>query len=172
MTDNEFKRYVNPIKDMEHLKKTLEDDGIKYVIAIGDVTVANYMKWFGKLPNIVVIDGYGDETYPTQAYLDVKDKIDQTVVMPTGSVSYELMNTMFDKVTHHEDCIFRVIGEEDGALLPALLFADEDAAAILGDPEHKRMVYIKGGFEARVYAWSELIANAKMEERSHGYIQS
>ena len=151
-----FTNYFRTVTDMECLKQFLKEDGINYVVSVGDVTVERYMEWFGKTPNVVIIDGISKDECPTKAYTDVKDLIGQTVVKSKDTTSYELIDILFKQMSHHEDCVIYVIGEEDGALHPALLFADESTAVITGDSSNERMVYIRGGLEARTYAWSQI----------------
>ena len=164
MMATDFNRYIRTVMDADCLAKFLEEDNIHYIVAVGDITSERYQEWFGKLPNMIVIDGFGEGKYPTQIYQDVKDRIDFTVVMPKGLMSCELLDFMFNKMTFQEDCVIRVVGEEDYAFLPALLFANENTAVIAGDPKDKRMIYMKGGLEARTFAWTEIISKGDAEQ--------
>ena len=151
-----FGSYVKTVFDKQALERYIAEDGVDYIIAIGDLTTERYRIWFDKLPEMVIIDGRANGDYPTPIYLRLKGEIDKTVVKNLGSISYELIDYIFEKTNKREKCKIYVVGEEDDALYPTLLFADDRMAIISGDPRNERMIYIKGGLTARVLGWSQI----------------
>ncbi len=112
--------------DMRGLRKFLE--GKKRIITVGDETSLTLIG-FGLKPDLIIFDNM------------VKRKPDSRLVFknpivannPAGWITVELFSSIKNNI-NKVGKVIKVVGEEDLAVLPCILFADEGSLILYGQP--------------------------------------
>lgn len=115
------------------LEKQLSDD--KLVIGIGDFTTKTLIE-LDLTPQICIVDNL-IERRPVQTNLDHTDNIHH-VENPPGVLTDELINLIKESIktsTNENQCIIIVDGEEDLAVLPAILNSPDNTYILYGQPK-------------------------------------
>jgi len=104
------------------------------LITVGDV-VSLVVRNYGLVPDITIYDGMTERREMTDFATLVKNKgWKETVVKnEAGTITAELVAAIKNALTGHNE-IIRVVGEEDLATLPCILFAPEGTNIIYGWP--------------------------------------
>ncbi|WGI16988.1 DUF359 domain-containing protein [Methanonatronarchaeum sp. AMET-Sl] len=126
------------IKDGEEsVEKVLEDYSSKEIVSVGDVTTYNLLKQ--KIyPTLAIVDG---RVMREEASQDIKNEIGQwsyqikEVSNPAGHITTELVKAIKDGFDIEEPYLISVDGEEDLAVLPAVLHAPEGYIILYGQPK-------------------------------------
>lgn len=124
----------------ETLQKQLSDD--KLLIGIGDVTTRKLVE-LDLTPQICMVDNL-IERKPVQHNLDHTENI-KKVNNPPGTLTEGLIQILIESLetsTQENPTIIEVDGEEDLAVLPAILNAPKDALILYGQP-HEGIVLVK-----------------------------
>ena len=141
----------------------LKQHQAKLIITVGDV-VSLTARENGLVPLLSVYDGFTERRELTGfADLVKREDLAETVVgNPAGTVTSELEEAVRNTLTGEPGAIIRVIGEEDLALLPCVLYAPDGATVVYGWPG-KGMKAVDTDASARRWATEML---ARMEELS------
>lgn len=124
----------------ETLQKQLSDD--KLLIGIGDVTTRKLVE-MNLTPQICMVDNL-IERRPVQHNLDHTENI-KKVSNPPGTLTEGLIQLIIESLetsTQSNQIIIEVDGEEDLAVLPAILNAPRDTIILYGQP-HEGIVLVK-----------------------------
>ncbi|MBE6489020.1 MAG: DUF359 domain-containing protein [Methanosphaera stadtmanae] len=124
----------------ETLQKQLSDD--KLLIGIGDVTTRKLVE-MNLTPQICMVDNL-IERRPVQHNLDHTENI-KKVSNPPGTLTEGLIQLIIESLetsTQSNQIIIEVDGEEDLAVLPAILNAPMDTIILYGQP-HEGIVLVK-----------------------------
>lgn len=100
------------------------------IIAVGDVVTHNLVN-AGILPDLAVIDG-STMREPCDMVLDLQVP-EVRVSNPAGMVTGALIRVIEDAL-HAGPCLIRVDGEEDLAVIPAVMAAPDGACVLYGQP--------------------------------------
>ena len=136
---NEFKVPLGSPISEERLKNIAN-----LLITVGDV-VSLVARKNGIVPSVSVYDGYTERREMTEfAELVRKNKEHEIVVSnPAGTITCDLIDAVKNALSGKTKMI-RVTGEEDLAVLPFLLYA-EDASIIYGMPGEGMMLVTTSG---------------------------
>ena len=134
----EFKKPLGNLHEsidliQETIQEQLSDD--KLVIGIGDVTTKTLVE-LNLTPQICIVDNL-IERRPVQHNLDHTDNI-VYVENPPGVLTDELIELIIDSIktsTKENPIIIVVDGEEDLAVLPAILNSPEHTYILYGQPK-------------------------------------
>lgn len=128
------------------------------LIAIGDVVTATLVR-AGKSPDLAVVDELTERAPVDDAVGDLVPEPDLEVENPPATVTEELVEAMRDGLTADGSTTVLVVGEEDLAVLPALLLAPTGASVVYGQPgEGMVIVGVYDGVRDRARAWLERMA--------------
>ncbi|MGZ4864031.1 MAG: GTP-dependent dephospho-CoA kinase family protein [Halobacteriota archaeon] len=116
------------------------------IVSVGDITTYNIVQ-AGIVPDVSIIDGITmrqkvpDDIYST---ISIDPRVNYEVNNPAGSVSQQLYNAIrssMERIARSELVRIVVNGEEDLAVIPAVVEAPLGAAVVYGQP-NKGMVII------------------------------
>ena len=112
------------------------------LIAIGDI-VTYHFEQVGVSPDVAVVDG---RTKREAVAEEVRAVIDSdtdriTVENPPGTLSADLLSGLLTALDSSEHTVLSVDGEEDLAVLPAILAAETGASVVYGQPD-EGMVHV------------------------------
>lgn len=155
----EFARPVGRDLSTEELKQ----HNAKQIITVGDV-VSLTARENGLVPFLSIYDGFTERHEHTGfADLVIREGLGETVVEnPAGTIMPALDEAVANILTGKEPGIIRVVGEEDLALLPCVLYAPDGAMVVYGWPG-KGMKAVDTDASTRRWA-AEMLA--RMEELS------
>lgn len=127
--------FTDPAELLEHV--------VGRLIAIGDI-VTYHFEGVGVSPDLAVVDGRTkreavDEE--VRAVLDTSAR-SSTVVNPPGTLSADLLAGLLEALDAPDATVLSVDGEEDLAVLPAILAAEVGASVVYGQPE-EGMVHVE-----------------------------
>lgn len=120
------------------------------LVAIGDI-VTYHFEQVGVSPDVAVVDGrtkreaVDDEV---RAVID-SDTHRTTVENPPATLSADLLDGLVDALDSPEPTVLTVDGEEDLAVLPAILAAETGASVVYGQP-NEGMVHVAVTGERKV----------------------
>jgi uncharacterized protein (UPF0218 family) len=120
------------------------------VIAVGDI-VAYHLSQAGRRPSVAVIDRRTQREAVDPAVADAvlaDDRRQVTVANPAGTITAPLVAALVDAIDDPEPVVVVVSGEEDLAVLPAVLAAPTGARVLYGQPE-EGMVQVTVDDDAR-----------------------
>ena len=136
----------------------LDDNAQTRYITVGDVVSLTFRR-HGVRPLLSVYDGSTERREMTDFAKLVEGEMKEVVSNPAGRITAEMADSIRRGIEGEVDLI-RVEGEEDLALLPCLLYAEEGAVVVYGMPGRCMMaVEIDGAIRKRA---AELVAT--MEE--------
>lgn len=136
----------------------LDDNAQTRYITVGDVVSLAFRR-HGVRPLLSVYDGSTERREMTDFAKLVEGEMKEVVSNPAGRITAEMADSIRRGIEGEVDLI-RVEGEEDLALLPCLLYAEEGTVVVYGMPGRCMMaVEIDGAIRKRA---AELVAT--MEE--------
>lgn len=136
----------------------LDDNAQTRYITVGDVVSLTFRR-HGVRPLLSVYDGSTERREMTDFAKLVEGEMKEVVSNPAGRITAEMADSIRRGIEGEVDLI-RVEGEEDLALLPCLLYAEEGTVVVYGMPGRCMMaVEIDGAIRKRA---AELVAT--MEE--------
>jgi uncharacterized protein (UPF0218 family) len=144
-----FKDPLGPIHtDPDRLSPDLGEP----VIAVGDV-VTRHLTRAGVRPDLAVLDWVTErEALAESERPDIEgydERID--VTNPAAALSKSLLRALGTGIERGEKTVIVVDGEEDLAVLPALVVAPDDASIVYGQPG-EGMVHVRVDGESRTRA--------------------
>jgi uncharacterized protein (UPF0218 family) len=106
------------------------------VVAVGDIVTYHLLE-ADRRPDVAIVDEKTQRERVERAVLDAIDGFDDRieVVNPPAVVTEELLAAIAGAVDESGTVVVAVDGEEDLAVLPAVLAAPEDAAVVYGQPD-------------------------------------
>lgn len=102
------------------------------LITVGDVVSLTFRK-YGIRPNLSIYDGFTERREMTEFAGIVENEPKTEVVNPAGTVTVALTEAVRAGIEGKTDLI-RVSGEEDLALLPCILLAEDGTRIVYGWP--------------------------------------
>lgn len=142
----ELKEPLGPLfTDAENLLARVDGP----LIAVGDV-VTYHLVTAGVTPDVALVDG---KTKREAADQQVRDAASgwgkrKSVRSPAATLSAELLTALGEAIRRDEETVLFVEGEEDLAVLPALLAAPDGASIVYGQPD-EGMVHVVVGPETK-----------------------
>lgn len=140
----------------ESLQKQLSDD--KLIIGIGDFTTKRLVE-LDLTPQLCVVDNL-IERRPVQHNLNHTENI-KNVNNPPGVLTDELNEVLIDSIktsTQENQTIIVVDGEEDLAVLPAILNSPKDTYILYGQPkEGVVLVNVEDAYDKALNYYNQLI---------------
>jgi len=125
-----FKDPIGPVyTDAEQL---LEDAG-RPIVAVGDV-VTYHLVSAGHAPKVAVIDGRTERESVSDEVREGLPAADVSVASEPATVSRELLEALVTAIDGDEETVIEVDGEEDLAVVPAVLAAPDGASVVYGQP--------------------------------------
>lgn len=103
------------------------------VITVGDI-VTYHLKAAGHQPDVSVIDGRTERSPVETTIAETLEDTDVTVSNPAAALTDELLTALRDAITAGGPVRIQVDGEEDLAVLPAILVAPHGASVVYGQP--------------------------------------
>lgn len=129
-------------------------------ITVGDVVSLTFRR-HGARPLLSVYDGSTERREMTDFARLVEGEEKEVVPNPAGGITAELADAVRRGIGGEVDLI-RVDGEEDLALLPCLIYADDGAVVVYGMPGRCMMaVTVDGAVRERA---AELVAQMEVKE--------
>jgi len=129
--------------------------GTPFLIAVGDVVTYHLLE-AGRVPDVALVDGRTkreavDEAIRDRVLDQGTDADIRTVSNPPGELSRELLAALADAVDADGPVSLHVDGEEDLAVVPALLVAPAGGSVVYGQPD-EGMVHVPVSPQTRVEA--------------------
>ncbi|MFB6134342.1 MAG: GTP-dependent dephospho-CoA kinase family protein [Halanaeroarchaeum sp.] len=127
-----FKEPLGPVfEDAEALLESAEEP----LIAVGDV-VTYHLVDAGVLPRVSLVDGVTERSPVSDEVAEgvPASAAEVTVENPAGALSADLIRALTRAIESSEPTLLRVEGEEDLAVLPAVLLAPGGASVVYGQP--------------------------------------
>ncbi len=126
----ELKKVHGKIVSEGLLRELLED---RYIITVGDVVTDTLLK-LGIEPNVAVVD-YKTKRNAVEYERVIRfGKKVMSVHNPPGTITPELWSSLKKAIQEEKSVRIDVDGEEDLAVIPAVLFAPQGAMVIYGIP--------------------------------------
>ncbi|WP_227132392.1 GTP-dependent dephospho-CoA kinase family protein [Halorubellus salinus] len=104
------------------------------LIAVGDIVTYHFLQ-AGREPDVAVVDEHTKRELVDDAVRDAVVDPDVTVSNPAGALSNALVRALGDAVAADEPTTVFVDGEEDLAVLPAVMVAPVGASVVYGQPD-------------------------------------
>ena len=106
------------------------------LIAIGDI-VTYHFEQAGVSPDIAVVDGRTKREAVADEVLEVIDSDARRITAenPPGTLSADMLAGLTEALDASERTVLSVDGEEDLAVLPAILAAETGASVVYGQPD-------------------------------------
>ena len=104
------------------------------LIAVGDIVTYHFLQ-AGREPDVAVVDEHTKRERVDDAVRDAVVDPDVTVSNPAGALSNALVRALGDAVAAAEPTTVFVDGEEDLAVLPAVMVAPVGASVVYGQPD-------------------------------------
>jgi uncharacterized protein (UPF0218 family) len=104
------------------------------LIAVGDIVTYHFLQ-AGRAPDVAVVD---EHTKREAVDDDVREAVvdpDVTVSNPAGAIGGALVRALVDALAAGEPTTVLVEGEEDLAVLPAVMIAPVGASVVYGQPD-------------------------------------
>jgi hypothetical protein len=128
----QFKAPLGPVFESADALLAAADEPI---IAVGDVVLAHLGR-ADCAPTLSIVDGRTERGSVDQWVLDERPEaaVEVTVENPAGTITAELVTAIEDGLDRPESTRIVVTGEEDLAVLPAVLLAPRGATIVYGQP--------------------------------------
>ena len=104
------------------------------LIAVGDIVTYHFLQ-AGREPDVAVVDEHTKREVVDDAVRDAVVDPDVTVANPAGALSEALVRALGDALAAGEPTTVFVEGEEDLAVLPAVMVAPVGASVVYGQPD-------------------------------------
>ncbi|MFC6951971.1 GTP-dependent dephospho-CoA kinase family protein [Halorubellus litoreus] len=126
-----FKEPFGPVEtDAEALLADVDGP----LVAVGDIVTYHFLQ-AGREPDVAVVDEHTKREVVDDAVRDAVVHPDVTVANPAGALSAALVRALGDAVAAAEPTTVFVDGEEDLAVLPAVMVAPVGASVVYGQPD-------------------------------------
>jgi len=125
-----FKDPIGPV--YTDAQRLLADAG-RPVITVGDV-VTYHLVAAGHAPKVAVVDGRTEREAVSDEVREGVPSADVRVASEPATVSRELLEALVEAIEADGDTVVEVDGEEDLAVVPAVLAAPEGASVVYGQP--------------------------------------
>ncbi|MFB6109991.1 MAG: GTP-dependent dephospho-CoA kinase family protein [Halodesulfurarchaeum sp.] len=128
----QFKTPLGPV--FESVEGLLESAG-EPIVSVGDVVLAHLGR-AGCSPALSIVDGRTERGAVDQWILDDRPSaaVERTVENPPGTITAELVAAIEDGLDRSGPARIEVAGEEDLAVLPAVLLAPRGGTVVYGQP--------------------------------------
>jgi hypothetical protein len=123
--------------DKENIQKHLSDNS--YIITVGDRTTEKMIE-FGLIPSLQIIDGL--EKREKREPPKLANATELTVDNPAAQITAASIDVIKKAYTLQSPVRLYVNGEEDLLVLPACIFAPENAVVLYGQP-NEGLVIVK-----------------------------
>lgn len=112
------------------------------LIAVGDI-VTFHFEQAGITPDVAVVDGRTKREAVSEEVRETLDTAGRrfTVTNPPGTLTQPLLEALVEAVASEEPVVLAVDGEEDLAVLAAILAAESGASVVYGQPD-EGMVHV------------------------------
>jgi len=145
LPDSKREQFKNPlgvlvpeeIADKKHILEHLSDDS--YIVTVGDRTTEKMIE-FGIIPSLHIIDGI--EKREKRESIKLENCIELTVDNPPAEITTPSIEMIKKSFTLTSPVRIMVNGEEDLLVLPACIFAPENAIVLYGQP-NEGLVIVK-----------------------------
>jgi uncharacterized protein (UPF0218 family) len=128
------------------------------LLTVGDVVTAHLVR-AGKRPDLAVVDERTKRGPVDDETAGLVPEPDATVENPAATVTGELIEAMREGLSAGGPSTILVDGEEDLAVLPALLLAPTGASVVYGQPDEGMvLVGVYAGVRERAREWLERMA--------------
>jgi uncharacterized protein (UPF0218 family) len=117
------------------------------LIAVGDIVTYHFLQ-VGREPDVAVVDEHTKREVVADEVRDAVVRPDVTVANPAGSLTGDLVGALADALASDDPTTVFVDGEEDLAVLPAVLLSPEGASVVYGQPD-EGMVHVPVTADAR-----------------------
>jgi len=104
------------------------------LIAVGDIVTYHFLQ-AGREPDVAVVDEHTQREVVDEAVRDAVVEPDVTVSNPAGALSGALVRALGDALERAGATTVFVDGEEDLAVLPAVMVAPVGASVVYGQPD-------------------------------------
>lgn len=106
------------------------------LIAIGDIVAASLIE-AGRRPDVAVVDGLTKRRPIDDATAATLASIERTIVArnPAGTITRSMVDALLEAIDAEGPTKVHVDGEEDLAVLPAVLAAPPGASVVYGQPD-------------------------------------
>ncbi|NHN42063.1 DUF359 domain-containing protein [Halorubellus sp. JP-L1] len=111
------------------------------LIAVGDIVTYHFLQ-AGREPDVAVVDERTKREVVDDAVRDAVATPDVTVSNPAGALSEALVRALGDALRRADATTVFVEGEEDLAVLPAVMVAPVGASVVYGQPD-AGMVHVR-----------------------------
>ena len=122
------------------------------LIAVGDV-VTYHFETIGVTPDLALVDGRTKREAVADRVTETVDRSGATrvdVENPAGALSHDLLTAIRDALDDEAATVLVVDGEEDLAVLPAIVAAPAGASVVYGQPD-EGMVHVVVTDETRAH---------------------
>jgi len=117
------------------------------LVAVGDIVTYHFLQ-AGREPDVAVVDEHTKREVVTDEGRDAVVRPDVTVANPAGSLVEGLVRALANALASDDPTTVFVDGEEDLAVVPAVLLAPEGASVVYGQPD-EGMVHVPVTADAR-----------------------
>jgi hypothetical protein len=132
--------FKDPFGPVETDAEVLLEDVDGPLVAVGDIVTYHFLQ-AGRAPDVAVVDEKTKRERVDDAVRDAVVDPDVTVENPAGAISVALVRALRDAVAASEPTTVFVDGEEDLAVLPAVMVAPVGASVVYGQPD-EGMVHV------------------------------
>ncbi|WP_255170586.1 GTP-dependent dephospho-CoA kinase family protein [Natrononativus amylolyticus] len=142
---SELKEPMGPIEtDAETLLESVEGP----LVAVGDVVTYHFLE-AGREPDVAFVDGRTKRTrVDEEIERAVTEGVNLEVENPPAELTEELLVALREALEREGPSTILVDGEEDLAVLPAIIAAPEGASVVYGQPD-EGMVHVRVTGEVR-----------------------
>ncbi len=133
LPDDARDAFKDPIGPLYTEAEQLLSDAGSPVVAVGDV-VTYHLVAAGHTPKVAVIDGRTERESVSDEVREGLPPADVSVASAPATVSRALLEALVDAIGGDGDTVISVDGEEDLAVVPAVLAAPEGASVVYGQP--------------------------------------
>jgi uncharacterized protein (UPF0218 family) len=133
LPDDARDAFKDPIGPVYTEAEQLLSDAGSPVVAVGDV-VTYHLVAAGHAPKVAVIDGRTERESVSDEVREGLPRADVSVASAPATVSRALLEALVDAIGGDGETVISVDGEEDLAVVPAVLAAPEGASVVYGQP--------------------------------------
>lgn len=139
--------FKEPFGPVEPDAEVLLSDVDGQLIAVGDIVTYHFLE-AEREPDVAVVDEHTKREAVTDEVREAVVRPDVTVANPAGSLVEGLVRALANAIAGDDPTTVFVDGEEDLAVLPAVLLAPEGASVVYGQPD-EGMVHVQVTADAK-----------------------
>lgn len=149
LPEAERHRFKDPLGPLFTDAEALLDAAGSPIVSVGDVVTAHLGR-VGYTPKVSIVDDRTEREAVEEGVIEDRPAADTVLEVenPAATVTAELANAIGSGLDQQGSTLITVVGEEDLAVLPALLLAPDGATVVYGQPG-EGMVAVSVGREAR-----------------------